>query len=817
VLSNSDGPPPPAVLLSGHHLPPATAIPPILDAEFSEAPPRHVREYLRLLYKYRWLAFTCFGITLGIALLLTLLAPRRYTAATRLQVASQSPIQLRLEGNVLDLEEHDRNVNGTSSFLSTQVAALKSRDLAERVIRTRGLADNPGFLHPGVDRRGLFDVGGELLGYLRPRGIEARAPAGPAAAASSASVDPELLDRYLRYLDVRDVRGTDLIEIRFTTPSPSLSAVLAAAHTQAYLESNQEAQLATDVTAKDFLDRQLRTSRTQVERAESELRVFATENPSVAINQEQKVVAEKTSQLSDQLTQAQGQRVSLESRYQFLTRPDADPAAFFLDRAGIQKLHLALLDLGAARAGLDGRLGPNHLQMLELRRQEEEIAQQLRAEVDREVVGVRAHYDAAAMRERSLRATLQEQEDVAIGLRELGARYDMLKGDVETAKTLHASLLKQQMETAVNSALAASNIRIIERAEVPHHPSTPNVPMNLILGFGAGLIVALGATFTCDYFDNSVKSSDEVESLLQLPALATIPNFTLARRSPAARALSAHAAIANGNGSAHGAGAANGHALHAPLETAGPGRELVVLHEPLSPVAEAFRALRTAVLFSSAAAPPKMLLVTSAGAGEGKTVSSLNLATTLAEAGSRVLLMDVDLRKPSCHRALGIRNDRGLSSYLAGLADLASVTHALERPRIAFIPAGPTPPNPAELIGSARMRETLEELHEAYDFLILDSPPVLPVTDSVVLAREVDGVILVVKGHDTPRELIRRARDQLVQANTRLLGAVINNVDLGWGDLYFYNRYYGYYRHPAALDERERVTFEERAALQERA
>ena len=181
-------------------------------------------------------------------------------------------------------------------------------------------------------------------------------------------------------------------------------------------------------------------------------------------------------------------------------------------------------------------------------------------------------------------------------------------------------------------------------------------------------------------------------------------------------------------------------------------------------------------------------------------MSSLNLAATLAEAGSRVLLIDVDLRKPSCHRGLGIANERGLSSFLAGQAELASVTYELEAPRLSFIPAGPTPPNPAELVGSARMRGMLEELRDAYDFIILDSPPVLPVTDAVVLARDVDGVVQVVKGHDTPRELIRRARDQLVQANAHLLGAVINNVDLGWGDLYFYNRYYGYYRQPTAVE-----------------
>jgi capsular exopolysaccharide synthesis family protein len=481
------------------------------------------------------------------------------------------------------------------------------------------------------------------------------------------------------------------------------------------------------------------------------------------------------------LTESEGERVTLESRYDFLRDPASEPLAYFLDRPGVQKLHLAMLDLETLRAGLGTRLGPKHPQMVEIGRQASEIGAQLQAEVSKEVAGVRAQFDAARVREERLHGKLDRMQVSAIALRDLGTHYDLLKSDLETATSLHQSLLKQQMETAVNSALGASNVRVIERPEVPTRPATPNVPLNLTLGLLVGVVGALGATLVCEHFDNSVKSSEEVEGLLQLPALATIPNFALARRGSPLRALTDQRPPAAGG--------------------VGPRAQIVVLTEPMSPVAEAFRSLRTAVLFSAPAAPPKMVLVTSAGAGEGKTVSSLNLATSLAEAGSRVLLIDVDLRKPSCHRALGIDNDRGLSSYLAGQSDLAGVTRQLATPRLFFIPAGPTPPNPAELVGSKRMRDALAEMRDAYDFVIVDSPPVIPVTDAVVLSREADGVLLVVKGHDTPRELVRRARDQLQQSGARLLGAVVNNVDLGWGDMYFYNRYYGYYHAPAPAEQ----------------
>ncbi len=483
---------------------------------------------------------------------------------------------------------------------------------------------------------------------------------------------------------------------------------------------------------------------------------------------------------------ASGSRTSrASSRKRKAQKAPGDLLAYFLDRPGIQKLHLALLDLRAERAGLDGRLGPNHPQSQELRRQQAEIEEQLRAEMTQEVEAIRARYDAARLAEEQLRRTLNRLGAKSIELRDLGARYQLLKNNVETAHALHASLLKQRMETGVNAELVASNVRVIERAEVPFRPSKPNVPLNVTLGVLAGLVFAVGAAFSCEYFDQSVKSTQEVEDLLLLPTLATIPNFEQARRatvrSPHARRLltsSENGAASNGNGT---------------RDTLEGQSDLVLLREPWSQVAEAFRSLRTAVLFTARGAPPKVIVVTSAVAAEGKTVGSLNLATALAEAGSRVLLLEADLRHPRCHRTLRVDASRGLASLLAGQAELESVIHSLDAPRISFIPAGAVPANPAELVSSVRMREALASLRSRYDFVIIDTPPVLPVTDAVVLAREADAVVLVVRGHGTPSGLVREARDRLVMTGAPLLGVVVNDVDLTWGDLYLYD----YYQPPA--------------------
>jgi polysaccharide biosynthesis transport protein len=754
----------------------ATGSPGYIEAEFVDVRGRHIRDYLWILYKYRWLAATCFGVVFGLTFLYTLLTPRVYTAGTRVQVTRESPIQLQLDENVLrGDDEGDRLINGSSSFLATQVQALKSRDLAERVIRQHQLATSDAFLNPRAGRQGLGGVGGGLLSLLRPRGMTD--PAAPALGEDTSSTDDvpsALLERYTRWLTVGDVRGTDLIEVSFTTPSPTLSAFLAAAHTQAYIQVNEEARRATDVTAKEFLGQQMREARERVERAQQALRGFAAEHPSIAVNEEQKTQAQRVTEVSSELTKAEAIRLKLESRFEFLGESGRDPLAYFIDKPGVQKLYLQLMDLDAQHAALSNDLGPNHPDMAALARQQSMVDQQLKLAVAKETRAVREYYAAAVERQKSLEQKMRELEAQGVTLRDLGARYEFLKNDVESARQLHASLLKQQLETSVNAQLAPSNLRVLERAEVPGRPSKPNVPLNLTLGLLGGLVAACSAAFASEYFDSSVKSTEEAEELLHLPTLATIPNFALGQRS------------------AYGHPLTNGH----DARNNGRAQQLVVTHEPRSVVAEAFRTLRTAVLFSTPGAAPKLILVTSATASEGKTVNCLNLAATLAESGSRVLLVDVDLRHPSCHRALGIENTTGLSNFLAGQAALEGIVHVLEKPKLWFIPGGPTPPNPAELVGSSRMREMIDLAREEFDFVILDSPPVTPVSDALVLARASDGVVLVVKGQDTPRDVVRRARDQLALTGAHLLGTVVNNVGPTWGDFRFYQRYYGYYHRP---------------------
>jgi capsular exopolysaccharide synthesis family protein len=757
-------------------------LPPPAAVELDEEAPRHLRDYLAVLRRHRRLVLLYFCGTLALAGLVTLIIPRRYTASTRLQLERQSPIQLRLQNNVLSLDDSDRGEHAALTFVGTQVTALRSRDLAERVIRSYGLAESPAFLEPARNRRGGLLVAREVHELFHPRGLEPaqRVPAN--ASDARMPLDPEMLDRYMRWLSVKQVQGTDLVDVTFVTPSPTLSAFLAAAHAQAYIESNQDVRHSTDVLAQGFLTQKLATARKRVKAAEAALERFAGQHPAVAVEKEQRVGGQQIVELSSLLTKAEATRVGLESRFAFLSSPRADPLAYFLEQPGVAKLRLALLDVRAQRAGIDARLGDNHPRMIELRRLENEIANQLRTEVSHGVASVRAHYDAAKQREDQLRGKLEQLQRVGSQQNRLIARYELLRNDVEAARNLHTSLLEQKMATAANSDLGASNVRLIERAEVPVYPTRPNIPLNLVLGMAAGLVIGIGAAFARDYFDETVRNSAEVEILLQTPSLGTIPNFGVARHAlPPAD-------IKNGNG-------AGPEHDGPPVLPASP--ELVVLHEPASPMAEAFRNMRTALLLSRSKAP-RVVVITSARAAEGKTVASLNLATALAQAGSRTVLVEADLRHPRCHRMLGLhdlpgRTPPGLTAFLAGERDdLESLIQPLEPPGLFFLPCGALLPNPADLIASPRMRDVLHLLRNRYDFVIVDTPPALPVTDAVLVARHADGVVLVVRGNDTPRELVRRLHERLAQTHAHFLGVIVNNVDGGWGDPYFYDSYYGY-------------------------
>jgi len=350
----------------------------------------------------------------------------------------------------------------------------------------------------------------------------------------------------------------------------------------------------------------------------------------------------------------------------------------------------------------------------------------------------------------------------------------MLKRDAEANKSLYDGLLTKLKEAGISSALQSSNIRIVDPAMVPSYPARPAKARNVVFAFLVGLVGGIGLALMLEYMDNTVKTPDDIETLSRLPSLAVVPAFTESNGDGGKRSR-----ILSGI-------TTNGHEKHV---------ELVAQHAPKSQMSEAFRALRTSLLLSQAGHPPQVILVTSALPREGKTTAAANLAVTLAQLGDRTLLIDADLRKPGVGRLLNLGDGKyaGLSSYLAGVSslDLVNIQHPLI-PNLSAIPTGPLPPNPADLLSSHKFADAIVELRTKFKFIVIDTPPIMAATDAVILSVQADGVLLVVRSGETPKEAFTRTRDLLVSVKCHLLGVVLNAVDSSAPDYYYSYRYYPY-------------------------
>ena len=334
-------------------------------------------------------------------------------------------------------------------------------------------------------------------------------------------------------------------------------------------------------------------------------------------------------------------------------------------------------------------------------------------------------------------------------------------------------------EAGVSAGLQSNNIHVVDTAKVPRTPYSPNKPLNLSLALAIGLMLGTGLAFFIEFLDNSVKTPDDVDRYIKLPSLGVIPSLDSIGSGKSLKMKLIEAAGQNGGNGSKG--------------TLPAGVEVITYHDTKSLISEAYRNLRTSVLLSSGAGhPPKVLLVTSSQRGEGKTTTSVNIAVTLAQTGDRVVILDCDMRNPRVHRVLGLSNQDGMSTFLSGNSELSGLIQESEVPNLFAITAGPIPPNPAELLGSVRMKQALVLLAETFEHIVIDSPPVLAVTDARILAPVVDGVILVIKGGETPKEAVQRTKRLLQEVHGHLIGTLLNNVDVRSADYYYYSRYYYY-------------------------
>jgi polysaccharide biosynthesis transport protein len=435
----------------------------------------------------------------------------------------------------------------------------------------------------------------------------------------------------------------------------------------------------------------------------------------------------------------------------------------------LDKLREQQANLKIQVAELSTQFGPAYPKVTQLDSQLKEIDRQLQTETSKAVDHLKGQYQAALQRETMLRGSFDKQKQEANKLNESAIEYSILKRDLDSNRTLYEGLLEKLKEAGVTAGLRSNNFRIIDAARVPTAPSEPNIPRNLSFALVLGVISGVGLAFLLENMDNTVRTPEQAQSISGLPSLGMIPlGSKSGNHGPTGKRL----------------------ALTASKEVV----ETVTQIRPQSQMAESYRALRTSLLLSNLGAPPKVIMVTSARPQEGKTTTSINTAIVLAQKGVRVLLIDADLRRPSVHKTLGMGPRSGLSNVLTGSATVQqTITLSPILSNLYILPAGTPPPNPAELLASANMKELIDELRGQYDHIVIDTPPTLSVTDAVVLSPRADATILVIRSGQTTKQALRRSRDILMQVNAHVAGVLLNAVDLTSPDYYYYYEYQGKY------------------------
>ncbi len=716
----------------------------------------HLRDYWEVLLRHRWTVLAFFGVVVVATVLATLVAVPVFKATALIEVRAENQRVVAFQ-DVVQMQNIERD------FYQTQYDVLRSRSLAKRVIERLGLAEDPAFNPPG-ERPGLVAT---LLGIV-PALLTRAAPVAPDA---ESALERKLIDRLLGSVVVSPRRNSYLVEVSHLSPHPDLAARVANALADEYIGLSLDKRLDALQKGRTFIEKQLVVTKGALERSEEELQAFARRNEILTIDAKQNIEYRRLDELNTALTKAQHQRMEKESLYRQVTSGDASVLSQISTNPVVSGLTAEIAKREAQRARLAETFTPEYPP---LRRLQAQIAE-LRAQLEREQAALaavlKADFEAVRKQETLLSEALAEQKKIVNDLNQRAIDYKILKREVDTNRTIYKSLLQRLKEVEVNEGIRASNITVLDRAEVPAAPYRPRPLLNLALAIVLGAVGGIGLAFLQEHLDNSIKTPEDVERWLRVPMLGAMPQLRLKRVS-------------------------------GKLTDVQP--ELVVAEEPKSLGAEAMRTLRASLFLSTAAGPPQRILITSSRAEEGKTCITINLAIALAQMGKRVVVVDCDLRRPRVHRVFGFELAPGTTNFLAGSSDLPSLIRTTPC-GIDVVTAGPIPPNPVELIDSAPMASLLEELSRTYDFVLLDAPPSLGFADVPMLARHAAGVLFVVRAGETPRKAAANATDYLQRLRAKLLGVVLNGVRAGAPGYYSTYGYYSYYRYDRDEEDADAV------------
>ncbi|MGH9363212.1 MAG: GumC family protein [Thermoanaerobaculia bacterium] len=751
----------------------APAAAPPQESEFNLA------EYLGMVRRHWALVAVLCATCLTAAVIHYLITPKEYQARAQLQIERRSLTPLVGGSSQNPWLENYWNLE----FYPTQYKLLESRGLAERVVRHLDLMSDPRW-NPRAGRR---------------------AAVGTPSAADDEAVLGQLADGVRGGLSVEPIAGTQLVNVSYRSPDREFAARAANAFAEEFIDLGIESRGATAGKASTFLGAQVETLKQEIQDREARLQAFSRRSDIVAMDPGSNVLLQRLETLNQDYMGAKRVRFEKEARYQGLLSAPKETVASSLEPGLVSELRAEQIRMEREyEMGLK-TFKPEWPKMVEQKAKIDRGRQNLNGVIDEMVAkarsGAYAEYQTALRQEQALAAEHERVKSQAIDQNSAAVEFTNLKLEVETRREMLDGLMQKQSETDVAVRLQDtrdSNVRVIDRAMVPGGPFRPSLRQDLTYGLLIGLLLGIGCAFLIEFLDRSVKTPEEIERRLGLATLAVIPDLTEIGRKYGGGYGYGYG-YGHRHGGAEGEDKARSPAAGAPVawlekKKLEPAQIELVPHErPRTPISEAYRSLRTALLLSTAE-ELKVVAVTSPGAAEGKTATAANLAVVLAQLGRQVLLVDSDLRKPRLHQIFKLSNRIGLVNHLTAGADAEAVIFRTEVPNLYLAPSGPIPPNPSELLASDRMREWLRLARGRFDFVVIDTPPVLPVTDAIVAGAWADGVVLTLRAGKVTREDARACRDRLRQADVKVLGAVLNRFRSGQGAAGKRYRYYESYQ-----------------------
>jgi len=734
------------------------------------------RNYWRVLHKHVRLIVSVLLAALLLCVAYLVTATPQYTAKSTVLIEPSAAQIYNLGDNARGLNEPPVE-SADHDYYKTQYDILASRSLAVEVIRYLDLQSNEYFNDNG--KQGL--VGG-LISEFRTWVNNLRAHSEAGADQANPDVQSALIDAYLGRLQIVPKLGTSLVVVSFSSPDPALSARIVNAHVRAYIRQSIELRSQAGKNAQEFLEQKLVELKQRVEKSEAALNQYRRERGIVtfSLNDKGEVLSQRLKELNTDLTKAASTRIGLESQQQLIAKGDYESLPEVISNALVQKLKEDHAQLAVQYASMSNRFNPGYQPLDDLKVKLDESEDDLNQAISSVATGVEADYRAAVASEAKLQAEIAEVKAQAMALNDASLQDAVLAREVESSRQLYKAVLERMNEVGVSADVPASNVSVVDPANPPKAPSSPNLPLSLSLSLFVGLSGGLGLAFLVDSLDDRLKSPREVEAFLGLPTLGMVPDFA------ALESRRGYGAVYTSKGGANTGleNKANGKS----------GKELVVTPNA-NAASEAYRTIRTAIAFSRAGDPPRTVLISSAVLGEGKTVTSVNVAAAFGQLGGRVLIIDADIRRPRCHKILNLDNGAGLTEVLVGQTELQKAIRTTSAPGLFLLSAGSPAPSPAELLGSKQMQQLLEAVSERFDYVIVDSAPIMPVSDAMTLSTMLDGVLVVVSAH-TPKQAVHEACVRLGHVGAKILGVVLNKLDVTSPDFHYHHRYsYRYSSH----------------------